>query len=218
MGKGNVASVLAALRDAGVSADALESLECAELSEAQLLAIDDAQQLTDAEELGIDARDADAIVAALEALRNRERGPLIFLDIDGVLNRTVKATHVRLDDDLCARLAAVAAAAGAKVVLSTFWRGHLDYVAYALKRQGVEAPVVGATPGDPTGDGYDGTRPRADEIAEYLAACDPACSYVILDDRDDAAAGAMRDRFVRTDPAVGLSEGDAARAAALLAS
>ena len=38
------------------------------------------------------------------------------------------------------------------------------------------------------------------------------------DHRDDAAAGAMRDRFVRTDPAVGLTEGDAARAAALLAS
>ena len=41
---------------------------------------------------------------------------------------------------------------------------------------------------------------------------------MILDDRDDAAAGAMRDRFVRTDPTVGLTEGDAARAAALLAS
>ena len=30
--------------------------------------------------------------------------PIIFLDIDGVLNRTVKNTHIRLDADLVARL------------------------------------------------------------------------------------------------------------------
>jgi histidinol phosphatase-like enzyme len=29
-----------------------------------------------------------------------EHAPVIFLDIDGVLNRTKAATHIRLDDDV----------------------------------------------------------------------------------------------------------------------
>ena len=35
--------------------------------------------------------------------------PVIFLDIDGVLNRTRAATHIRLDDDLVMRLSRVRA-------------------------------------------------------------------------------------------------------------
>ena len=213
-------SVMDALRNAGVSEAALESLECAEVSEAQLLAIEDAATLTEAEELGVDAGDASKIVEAVARLRNLELGPLVFLDIDGVLNRTVKATHVRLDDDLCARLQRLVATTGAKIVLSTFWREHMDYVAYVLRRQGIAADVVGRTPGEPTSAAYDGTRPRGDEIREYLEArCGPGCAYVILDDRDDAARGdAQRARFVRTDPASGLTDEDVRRAAAILGS
>ena len=213
-------SILDALRNPSASEAALESLECAEVSEAQLLAIEDAATLTEAEELGVDAGDASKIVEAVARLRNLELGPLVFLDIDGVLNRTVKATHVRLDDDLCARLQRLVTTTGAKIVLSTFWREHMDYVAYVLRRQGIAADVVGRTPGEPTSAAYDGTRPRGDEICEYLEArCGPGCAYVILDDRDDAARGdAQRARFVRTDPASGLTDEDVRRAAAILGS
>ena len=58
---------------------------------------------------------------------------IIFLDIDGVLNRTRSATHIRLDEDLTARLIAlVEQIPGCKIVLSTFWRHFLPYVRTAL--------------------------------------------------------------------------------------
>ena len=40
------------------------------------------------------------------ACRQQSRQPLLFLDVDGVLNRTARATHIRLDEDLVARLGA----------------------------------------------------------------------------------------------------------------
>ena len=57
-------------------------------------------------------------------------------------------------------------------------------------------------------------------LPRYLEArCGPGCAYVILDDRDDAARGdAQRARFVRTDPASGLTDEDVRRAAAILGS
>ena len=46
--------------------------------------------------------------------------PVIFLDIDGVLNRTKHNTHIRLDADLVACLKRLMDATGAVIVLSTF--------------------------------------------------------------------------------------------------
>ena len=39
-----------------------------------------------------------------------------------MLNRTEKATHIRVDSDCCGRLQKIIAATGAKIVFSTFWR------------------------------------------------------------------------------------------------
>ena len=46
--------------------------------------------------------------------------PVIFLDIDGVLNRTSGATHIRLDQDLVSRLRIIVQRSGCRIVLSTF--------------------------------------------------------------------------------------------------
>ena len=60
--------------------------------------------------------------------------PVIFLDVDGVLNRTSGATHIRLDQDLVSRLRTIVARSGCRIVLSTFWRGFDTYVRYILHR------------------------------------------------------------------------------------
>ena len=54
--------------------------------------------------------------------------PIIFIDIDRVLNRTVKNTHIRLDADLVARLRRLCERTGAVIVLSTFWREFAGYI------------------------------------------------------------------------------------------
>ena len=76
-------------------------------------------------------------LAAKRASRRRRPavGPrVIFLDIDGVLNRTSGATHIRLDQDLVSRLRTIVARSGCRIVLSTFWRGFDTYVRYILHR------------------------------------------------------------------------------------
>lgn len=212
-----MASLYERLGSMGVSADAVESLKCAGVSDATLLGIRDPAAFTDAEELAIDDADAAALIGALARIRDVLVGPLVFLDIDGVLNTTVSADHVRLDRNLCGRLREIVERTGASIVLSTFWREHEAYVAYVLKRQGIEAPVVGRTRGEPTSEGYDRKAPRSAEITAFLEErCAPDCAYVILDDREDASDAASRRRHVRTDPELGLTAADVARAVALL--
>ena len=73
---------------------------------------------------------------------------VIFLDIDGVLNRTVKAAQVVVVPELVARLKRVCDETGAQIVLSTFWRAFDSYIAYVLSRHDVDGRlVVGMTPG-----------------------------------------------------------------------
>ena len=73
---------------------------------------------------------------------------VIFLDIDGVLNRTVKAAQVVVVPELVARLKRICDETGAQIVLSTFWRAFDSYIAYVLSRHDVDGRlVVGMTPG-----------------------------------------------------------------------
>ena len=77
-----------------------------------------------------------------------QQQPIIFLDIDGVLNRTKHATHIRLDPELVARLKRVVETTNATIVLSTFWRYFHEYIAYILDRHGIAASrIIGRTPG-----------------------------------------------------------------------
>ena len=94
------------------------------------------------------------------------------------------------------------------------------------ERHGVAAPVVGRTPGQAGTPSLAPEKPfasRAAEIEAYLAAqasgrpSEPPPRFVILDDRPDAGASdALRRHFVRTDPAVGLTDADVDAAVAIV--
>lgn len=167
------------------------------------------------------------VVSASLAVRESDplpktRGPIIFLDIDGVLNRTVSATHICLDEELVDRLRAITSATGASIVLTTFWREFEAYIEYILGRHGIRAPILGRTPGLASSPRRDSSEPRfesrSEEILEWLAKHTPPGfqHFVVIDDRDDAGLGALRPHFVQTDPDVGLSDNDVEYALAIL--
>ena len=146
---------------------------------------------------------------------------VLFLDIDGVLNTTRSATHIRLDEERVLRLKRVLDQTGAYIVLSTFWRNFDDYIAYILSRYGVKERVIGATPGA-THHSKKSERSSADE-AEYASRASeihawlrehPVSSYVILDDR--LTASLSKERFVHTKTALGLTDADADEAIRIL--
>ena len=164
------------------------------------------------------------------------QAPVLFLDIDGVLNRTRSATHIRIDEDLVERLRDLVNATGSQIVLSTFWRPFLPYVQYVLHRHGISAKtVIGRTPGRSdasdfaqvcndqgllNASAFDDAEyaSRASEIHSWLDAHPRVVRYVILDDRSSAADACLAPRFVQTDAACGLTEADAARCKELLTS
>jgi|EP01049_Picozoa_sp_SAG25_P009685 hypothetical protein len=73
-------------------------------------------------------------VALVATAEEPDCRPVIFLDIDGVLNRTTHATHIRVDDDCVARLGQLVSQADCQIVLSTFWRHFHEYITYVLHR------------------------------------------------------------------------------------
>ena len=142
--------------------------------------------------------------------------PVIFLDIDGVLNRTSGATHIRLDQDLVSRLRTIVARSGCRIVLSTFWRGFDTYVRYILHRHGIDASIViGVTPGTNTSmqleaSAHDEAQyaSRAAEIHAWLAAHPAVRRFAVIDDRPCASDAALAAHFVRTDHRSGLTDDD----------
>ena len=161
-------------------------------------------------------------------LEIRPGTPLIFLDIDGVLNRTKHGSHVRVDDDLMSNLLLLVKSTGARIIWSTFWRGFRTYLDYLLFRYGLE-PSVGVTPGELSTEGRSAVDEapyacRAEEIASFLDGLSPQArhSFVVIDDREVVAGGArpgfdalpaakqrlelrLSPYFVRTDAAEGLT-------------
>lgn len=145
---------------------------------------------------------------------------VLFLDIDGVLNseawlqRYLDAgqplPRPPLDPLAVARLERIIRETGARIVLSTSWRGHPELPGW-LRSHGCTGEVIGVTP-------YLGIGPRGREITRWLeraqARHEPIGSVCILDDGDDM--GDLRPYLVQTDPAVGLQDGDVDRAIALL--
>ncbi|KAL3807461.1 hypothetical protein ACHAXA_002721 [Cyclostephanos tholiformis] len=66
--------------------------------------------------------------------------PIVFLDIDGVLNTTRHNTHVRIDDGLVIRLGDIVRRTDALIVYTTFWRHFHEYISYVLHRYGIDVP------------------------------------------------------------------------------
>jgi hypothetical protein len=114
---------------------------------------------------------------------------IVFLDFDGVLNsfRFIDATSMRerLDPAAVARLNAILARSGAKVVVSSTWRVRrsVEELRRVLDKVGFEGEVIDKTPvlenhgiGDPF-------VVRAMEIRAWLdAQTQPIESYVVIDD------------------------------------
>lgn len=130
--------------------------------------------------------------------------PIIFLDIDGVLNHESTTERIQgyrgLDPELVERGVKLIADVGAEVVLSSTWRlfPHL--------RRAVDEviPFIDVTPEIPNGS-------RGAEIHQWLTTNggaagsfrDPHRLHVVLDDDRDMVSGLV---CVFTDPRVGLTE------------
>lgn len=143
--------------------------------------------------------------------------PILFLDFDGVLNTDefleslpktkiihlpgVEALVENIDRVHVTRLNAITRSVNAEIVVSSTWRLGLTVrdLQVGLKRVGVEAPVIGATPVL----SYD---PRGREIHAWLRdngrSGDP---FVILDDVDEM--GDLRPWLVKTHITTGLTDG-----------
>ncbi|HTR54752.1 MAG TPA: HAD domain-containing protein [Kofleriaceae bacterium] len=134
---------------------------------------------------------------------------VLFLDIDGVLNRVgfhaSESLGLRswIEPELARRLCEVLQTIEAGVVLISAWRRdrELEHLREELAAGGVECSLLGVTP-------VLGTE-RWREIEAWMREHDVDLqSVVILDDGYDM--GPLENRFVRTSPLNGLDE-DAAR-------
>lgn len=147
------------------------------------------------------------------------KSPLLFLDIDGVMNTrgsimehksnrvfTPKATQC---------LGRIAAETGCSLVISSTWReeGQRQLLPGAFRDNGLEdlvARIIGTTPildlaDNPT---------REDEIDCWLFENEYCGRFAILD--DEAMEGELASRLVQTDPETGLTEKECEAVIALL--
>lgn len=156
--------------------------------------------------------------------------PLLFLDIDGVLNRTATAPQINLEQDKVDRLRTVLEASGADVVLSTYWRAFDEYIAYTFGRMGAQGErVIGRTPGNPhlmDSVAHDNAvkTTRIKEIATYMedrfgpeGEGEGWPRFAIVDDKVVVPDGhPWRERFVQTSPEEGLTDSHVERLLAAL--
>ncbi len=135
---------------------------------------------------------------------------MVFLDVDGVLNRTgyrpIESLGLRswIEPELAGRLSQLVRTIDAVIVLISDWRlgRDLAHLANEFRSAGIDSCLLGATPF------LDDARWR--EIAVWMAEHDVSAENIaIVDDGYDM--GPLAGRFVRVSPLVGLDE-DAARA------
>lgn len=126
--------------------------------------------------------------------------PIIFLDVDGVLNRYDTkerlGPYFGLDVRLVKRAQRLIADVDAEVVLSSTWRLHAELRSVVVAR----IPVIGLTPEIPNGS-------RGAEIAEWLGShVNPEGGWrkhVVIDDDRDMVPGLT---CFFTNPEFGLTE------------
>ena len=142
---------------------------------------------------------------------------VIFLDIDGVLNRSgtkerlhtpTGQRHVGIDRELAAVFRGLVLKTGAKVVISSSWRKFYDppTMQRLLADAGCECEVIGATGGVR----FSGEDPRENSIREWLAKHPEVAQWVAI---DDLSLWDLTPKFVQTDERYGLTP-DLARTAA----
>jgi hypothetical protein len=164
--------------------------------------------------------------------------PLIFLDVDGVLNSTSDADEddfypesfedrmrdnaLRLSRPFLSNLADLVISTSADIVLSTSWRTDSKVAApalcAALHHHGIACPI-GATP-DLYGisEGLFPAGVRVDEITAFVAEQEYPRRWIALDDLDLAthAPSELTGHFLLTDSESALTDGCVAEARRLL--
>ena len=142
---------------------------------------------------------------------------ILFLDVDGVLNRKgfepVDAVELAswIEPALAARLAAAIRAIDAQVVMASDWRTacSLDELRAQLARAGIDAPLRDITPV------IDG-QPRWREIEAWMVEHRVHPEDIVIVD-DELTMGPLGWRHVRTSPLDGLDEPAAAAIQAMFA-
>lgn len=155
---------------------------------------------------------------------------LVFLDIDGVLNKGLIASASTAEDvirsdygwmnrSLVANFNTLVASTGAKIVVSSSWRCQtLSQTREVLRAFDISGEIVGQTP--ELGAGFvRGHEIQAwiDENATMLGVAkgEVFTSYVILDD-SAVMLPHQQSHYLKTDPFVGLSSEMQKKATALL--
>ena len=152
---------------------------------------------------------------------------VIFLDIDGVLNKRFSKTHAPsgcngIENALLKRLTKIIEETDARVVLSSTWKSEIDknlrymtgdgkYMLNKFKYEG-KFHLFDKTPDASS------CMMRGTEIDEWLSKRDDIESFVILDDVDfdDFSIYGYGDKLVLTDPKIGLTDADVALAIEIL--
>lgn len=150
----------------------------------------------------------------------RRQPRIILLDFDGVL-RSGRLNY-KLDPDCVSHLNALIAASGAKIVVSSAWRGkHVAPMQRLLTSWGVRGKVIGVTPHiliphDVSAQELEVALQdwRGREIQQWLTQKAYTGSFVILD--DEADMGHLLPQLVLTNTDEGLTARDVGRALAIL--
>jgi hypothetical protein len=164
--------------------------------------------------------------------------PLIFLDIDGVLNSQLYLVSTRaerigksersINDDLdpqaVTRLNDLCASTGAKVVITSTWRLNraVDELQSILESRGFTGEAIDKTEDLRRGEAADCIL-RGNEILHWIKGHPELCGapywdykrYVILDDDSDFLYW-QRDNLIITDPYCGLTPRDVFKARRVL--
>ena len=163
----------------------------------------------------------------MHTVKRREDMKVIFLDIDGVLNKRFSKTHAPsgcngIENALLKRLTKIIEETDARVVLSSTWKSEIDknlrymtgdgkYMLNKFKYEG-KFHLFDKTPDASS------CMMRGTEIDEWLSKRDDIESFVILDDVDfdDFSIYGYGDKLVLTDPKIGLTDADVALAIEIL--
>lgn len=156
----------------------------------------------------------------------KQEQPIIFLDIDGVLNsaQTFRSRYeeeqIDINDifswylsdislSLVQNLNKIISGTGADIVISSSWKNsRRDMIEPVFKAAGVLGKIVGYTPNLPC--------VRGEEIRQWIIEHwvidkyrkeGEFTNYVILDDDSDMLLW-QKDNFVNVDNKIGLSDGD----------
>ncbi|MCI0351534.1 MAG: hypothetical protein L0Z53_19090 [Acidobacteriales bacterium] len=151
--------------------------------------------------------------------------PIIFLDIDGVLNgfeggpSTIPRNKSELSQECIGHFNRIIEATDAQIVITSYWRyyitgGHFSIFGFAtlLRSHGVLGQLIGHTRDDKELP-QDEREPRWTQIADWLHDNPGHGRYCILDDRADAFGGRPG---VQTNGSIGLTEKDASQAIEIL--